>query len=177
MKYVAFLRGINVGGKGKVSMSDLKIVFEKLSFQNVVTYINSGNVVFDTDEIASLKLEKSIEKALLNAFFDIPTVVLSEEEIDKVVKNVPKSWMTDADIRKYIAFIKAPNTPQDFLSQVTLKKDVDEVHTGPQVVYMTTKMSGITKSGFTKLISKPIYKSITIRNFNTVSKVEKLMAK
>jgi len=68
MRYVLLLRGINVGGKNKVSMNDLKMNIGELGYQNVVTYINSGNVIFDTDDnIETVKIK--IAEMLKNVFF------------------------------------------------------------------------------------------------------------
>lgn len=60
-RYVAFLRGINIGGKNKIDMADLKYEFEKLSFNEIKTYLNSGNVIFSSDEVDITKFVKQIE--------------------------------------------------------------------------------------------------------------------
>ncbi len=68
MKYVAFLRGINVGGKNKVKMETLREVCASIGFENVKTYINSGNVIFETRKTDDLKLAEKIEKAIEKEF-------------------------------------------------------------------------------------------------------------
>ena len=79
MRYVLLLRGINVGGKNKVSMNDLKMNIGELGYQNVVTYINSGNVIFDTDDnIETVKIK--IAEMLKNVFFPVQHVIITKEE-------------------------------------------------------------------------------------------------
>lgn len=176
MKYVALIRGINVGGKSVVKMADLKKVFEKLGFTNVVTYINSGNVIFETKESDSKNLSKVIEQNLTKYFkFDLRIVLVSEKELNSVIKSVPLEWKKRNDLRCYVAFVRKPITPKEVLEVIEPKEEVDSVKLGEGVIYLTTKLEGITKSGFTKLIKTKIYKDITIRNYNTVQKLQGLI--
>lgn len=171
MKYVAFLRGINVGGNALVKMTELKTAFEKAGFTNVLTYINSGNVIFESTGEDKNKLTKQIEEILEKSFFAIKSVVLSQDDIEEIVKDVPADWNRGKDLRCYIAFLKETTQPQDVLKEMHLNKTVDTAEIGKSVVYMTTKLSGLTKSGFTKLIGKKIYKEMTMRNYTTVQKL------
>lgn len=174
MKYVVFLRGVNVGGKNAISMAEIKLVLEKTGFQKVTTYINSGNILLESDEDDESILIGKIEKILKNNFFTIDIVIVSHKNLKHVVKHKPSSWNND-DVRKYVAFIKSPTTPRDVLKEAVVKDGVDFLDVGRQVVYMTTKLSGLTKSGLNKLASKPVYKRMTIRNYNTVEKILALM--
>lgn len=174
MRYIALLRGINVGGNSMVKMSDLKNVFEKEGFSNVSTFINSGNVIFESDKTDSNQLRKDIETLLSHNFFEIKTVLLSQIELETVVKQIPKSWKTE-DLRKYIAFVRSPTIPTDVIKETQPKERTDFIEVGKGVVYMSTKMEGLTKSSFPKLITKKIYQDITIRNFTTVQKLLALL--
>lgn len=176
MKFVAFLRGINVGGKSTVSMALLKDAFIKAGFENVSTYINSGNVIFTSEEKDGPKLEKQIEILLERTFFPIRAVVVSEQTLYSVIEQIPLMWTKD-DVRKYIAFLKYPTTPEDILREVQPKDGIDYIDSGPEVVYLTTRMEGLTKSSFPKLITKKISQDMTMRNFNTVQKLLTLMHK
>lgn len=176
MKYLALLRGINVGGNSTVSMAVLKEVFVKAGFSNVVTYINSGNVIFESEQTNRSKLERQIEDFLQQTFFPIRTVVVSEHDLQHIVEQIPPLWEKD-DVRKYVSFLKQPARPEDFLREVQPKEGVDFVDKGPDVVYLTTKMGGLTKSNFSKLNTKKIYPAMTMRNFNTVQKLFDLMQK
>src|SRR5258706_6585564 len=174
MKYVALLRGINVGGKSTVKMSELKEVFEIAGFTDVLIYINSGNVIFDADQKDIKKITSDIDSLLINSFFAIKTIVISYKDLKEVSNNTPNTWKTE-DLRKYIAFVKSPTMPEDVIKEAKLNPDVDFIEKGKGVIYMSTKMSGLTKSGFPKLIQKKVYQDITIRNYNTVQKLLNLI--
>jgi uncharacterized protein (DUF1697 family) len=175
-KYVAFLRGINVGGKNIIKMASLKVAFEKCGFRNVITFIQSGNVIFETEEKVSEKIINTIENTLSKTFnYQSKIVLASYEQMKKVICNVPIEWKNDKNIRCYVAFIKEPVTEKDVLAEIKLNKGVDSVKTGSGVIYMTTLLSGITKSGYSKLIGTKVYKDITIRNYNTVQRIFDLM--
>ncbi len=177
MKYVALLRGINVGGNSIIKMVDLKECFEKCGFKNVSTFIQSGNVIFESEMTNVQEITKKLEENLLKTF-DIPirVIVLSSTQLQKVLSGVPDEWNKD-DLRCYIAFVKSPVTSKDVLKEVQLNKDVDFIKTGQGVLYMSTKLSGLTQSGFSKLSRKKIYQDITIRNYTTTQKIFNLMKK
>ena len=91
MKYVLLLRGINVGGKNKVAMSDLKDMISKLGYENVITYINSGNIIFDANdnkEIVRVKISHMLETYP----FSINKVILTQEEYLDEISNLPEWW-------------------------------------------------------------------------------------
>lgn len=176
MKYLALLRGINVGGKSTVRMAELQESMREAGFRNVSTFINSGNVLFESDETDIQQLTKQIDALLLKTFFAIKTVVISDKNLEDIIKHSPDSW-TKNDLRKYIAFIKSPSVPEDIIQEVQLKEGIDFIEKGPGVVFMSTKMDGLTKSGFPKLITKKVYQDITIRNYNTVEKLALMMRK
>ena len=82
MRYIALLRGINVGGQKRIKMIDLKIAFESLNFKNVKTYIQSGNVIFDSDSTDTIKLTNQIEKKISETFgFLVKTIIRTDEEL------------------------------------------------------------------------------------------------
>jgi uncharacterized protein (DUF1697 family) len=89
-KFIALLRGINVSGQKLIKMSELKALFEKTCFQNVETYIQSGNVIFSSREKSSEKLEQKISSAIKKKFgFDVKVIVITPEEIKYVLKSNP----------------------------------------------------------------------------------------
>lgn len=172
MRYVALLRGINVGGKNIIKMVALKESFETCGFKNVTTYIQSGNVIFDSNERDVSKLENILEKELSKEFkYDSKAVLLSTGQLEQILGDVPEEWKKGSDLRCYMAFTKEPVTAKDVLGEVKLKDGVDSAKVGKNVLYMSTLLSGITKSGFTKLIGTKVYKSITIRNYSTAKKI------
>jgi len=175
-KYIALLRGINVGGKNIIKMTDLKSSFEKIGFKSVSTYIQSGNVLFESSDPDTSSLELKIEKNLSKTFnYSSTVLVRSHSQIKQILSKVPPGWKTRNDLRCYIAFIKDPHTSQSVLEEVEVKKDIDFINSGPGCVYMSILLSGLTKSSFNKLVAKKIYKHITIRNYNTTQKIGLLM--
>lgn len=176
MKYVALLRGINVGGNSLIKMSKLKTVFEDFGLTNVVTYINSGNIIFETKEKNAITLAPKLEQLVAKECNVNSRILLkSAEEIEQINNQVPKEWITGKDIRCYIAFLFAPITPEIAVKEIELREGVDSIKNGPGVLYMTSVMSQLTKSKFNRLASKNIYKDITIRNYNTAKKILALM--
>lgn len=174
-QFVVLIRGINVGGNSVIKMVDLKREIETCGFTHVTTFIQSGNVILESEE-STEKVAKKLETDLTNVFnIDFRIVVLSKEAFTKIMNDVPKEWKGSEDIRRYIAFIRPPITVEEVIKVIKLKEDVDSIKIGSGVVYMTTTLSGITKSGFTKLISQKIYKDLTIRNYTTAEKLLALL--
>jgi uncharacterized protein (DUF1697 family) len=176
MKYIALLRGINVGGNTIIKMSELKASFEACGYTDVKTYINSGNVLFQTEEKNTERIIQTIEGMLSHTFhYTVRIVVSTHEQIKGILTNVPEEWKRGNDLRCYIAFVRQPITPQEVAKEMAPKEGVDSLKIGKHVVYMSTKLNGLTKSGFTKIASKKVYQDITIRNYNTVQKINTLM--
>jgi uncharacterized protein (DUF1697 family) len=176
VKYIALLRGINVGGNSIIKMKDLKETVEKCDFRNVRTYIQSGNIVFESDNEDAGQIEAELEKCLMRSFeSDLKVILRTGEQLAKVVSGVPAEWNKNNDLRCYIAFVKAPVTAGDVAQEVEPKQGVDFVAAGEGVVYMSTLLSGLTKSGFTRLIAKKVYKDVTMRNYTTVRKLLALL--
>ena len=114
-RYIAFLRGININGKNKVSMAELKQGFEKLDFGDVKTYLNSGNVIFSSDEEDAKKFTNQIEVMIKNRFgLDIPVFIILKEELDKILHNAPDWWGNgDNEIYDNLIFIMPPAKSDD----------------------------------------------------------------
>ena len=106
-KYIALLRGINVGGHKKIMMADLRIIFEKFGFLAVRSYIQSGNVIFQSNEVDTKKLEKLIENALEKAYgFLVPVIILTRSKLEKIVIDNPFKPLDGYDTGKiYYVFI------------------------------------------------------------------------
>lgn len=176
MKYVALLRGINVGGNNIIKMVDLKAAFEKAGFTGVITFIQSGNVIFNSGIQDKEKITTHIESVLSNAFhYESRVVIRSHREVKKILQEVPNEWTKENDLRCYVLFVKEPVTESDVEKEVELKEGVDTMATGVGVVYMATTMEGLTKSKFSKIIGKKIYKDVTMRNFKTTRMILEIM--
>jgi uncharacterized protein (DUF1697 family) len=176
MKYVALLRGINVGGRNIIKMAALKLCLEQDGLRNVATLIQSGNVIFESDERNAGQLTKQIERALSKRFdHDARVVLRSHAQLGAVVAGAPSGWRTRTDLRRNIAFLRAPVTARHAFAQVDAEPRVDSVQAGRGVLYLSTLLSGSKKSRFPKLIGKSVYRHMTIRNYNTCQKLLALM--
>jgi len=97
MKYISILRGINVSGQKKIKMSDLKSLCESLGFENVTTYIQSGNVIFDSASKDSADLKAKIERAIKVEYaFQVPVVMRTHKNFANIINNCPYHPITDA---------------------------------------------------------------------------------
>lgn len=178
-QYLALLRGINVGGNNIIKMEDLKACFEKMGFTDVVTYIQSGNVVFKSAEKDKAKITVKIETRLSERFsYKARLVVITHKQLKQAVEEAPKGFGKDPDEYRYdVIFLKEPITPKEAMKSVSTKEGVDNAYTGKDVLYFSRLISKATQSHLTKIISLPVYQSMTIRNWNTTTKLLALMEK
>jgi uncharacterized protein (DUF1697 family) len=176
MKYVALLRAVNVGGRNAIKMRALKECLERHGFTAVATFIQSGNVVFETGERSSTQLAGRIERALSTTFgFDVPIVLRSRAELKAVVDEAPASWKRANDLRRNIAFLRPPRTARQALQEVETKDGVDTVTAGKGVLYMSTVMTALGSSRLSRLVTKDIYRDMTIRSYNTCQRILDLL--
>lgn len=177
--YLALLRGINVGGNNLIKMADLKVCFEDMGFTDVVTYIQSGNVLFQAASQNPDILTTKIETALSKKFNSkIRVVAVSHKELQDVVKNAPRGFGKNPAIYRYdVIFLKKPLTTDEVLKSVTIKEGVDQVYGGKDVVFFSRLIKKATQSRLPRIISLPIYQNMTIRNWNTTTKLLGLMEK
>lgn len=171
-RYVALLRGINVGGKNIIAMTDLRAALEAHGLENVSTYIQSGNVLFETDRPAKT-LESEIEAALEKAF-KVPLVVVlrSHRQLKSVIDKAPTGFGTDPDTYYSDAvFLKAPLTAKQVMGIVALRDGVDQAWPGTGVVYFARLGAQRTKSKMSKIVGTPEYKQMTIRSWTTTVKL------
>ncbi len=177
IKYLALLRGINVGGKNIIRMADLKTCLEEIGLAGVSTYIQSGNVIFQSAERDKHKLEREIERTLSKAFnYASVVVVCPHRQFRQIVERAPTGFGREPDQFKYdVAFLKEPLTATEVLKQVSLKEGVDQAHAGKLAVYLSRLTSRATQSRLNKIASIPIYQQMTLRNWNTTSKLLALM--
>lgn len=123
MKYIALLRGINVGGNNKVSMADLKTCFEALGFLKVSTYINSGNVIFETEKKNKEKLVELCETALEKQFgFHGACAIIPATELKAALKHAPEWWDNGSDEKHNALFVIAPKKAEEIIDEVGAAK-------------------------------------------------------
>lgn len=174
MKYVALLRGINVGWNKKVDMKELKKLSEKLGFQNVSTYINSGNLFFESEEKENAiisALEKWIEK---HFGFTVPIVLRNQSQIEAVCAAIPKNWTNDDTMRTDVIFLWNEVNNPDVIKE-TKRKDVDTLIYVDGAIIWWLDRNDYAKSGMHDFISTRVYKHMTARNVNTTRKILEIM--
>ena len=160
--YVALLRGINVGGNNIIKMNELKIIFEKMNFSDIQTYIQSGNVIFNDLEKDKLKLGKKIERKLSEILCnEIKVSLLTLSEMDEIINKKPYKYGEENEKYKYdMIFLIEPLTTKEAMKEIKIKEGVDEVYEGNRVLYFKRLKEKITKTYLTKIIGTPIYKLI-----------------
>lgn len=175
--FVALLRGINVGGRNLIKMTELRACFESEGFRDVVTYIQSGNVLFSSRESARVKLISRIEEMLTAQFgYTASVVVRSRKQMEDVVARAPRGFGAAPTAYRYdVIFLKGPLVASVALRSVATKPGVDEAHAGEGVLYFSRLISKASQSQLSKLISLPIYQNMTIRNWNTTTKLLGMM--
>ncbi|HEC20629.1 MAG TPA: DUF1697 domain-containing protein [Gammaproteobacteria bacterium] len=177
MKYISVLRGINVSGQKKIKMADLKSLYQSLGFQNVATYIQSGNVIFSADSEDRTKLKTRIEKAIEEKYgFHVPTEIRSHHEISDIINNNP---LGPVDPQKdgtkvLVTFLSSPPA-QDRVS------DLQQYVTEPEQLFVMGKEAylycpnGYGKSRLSNtFLEKKLGVGATTRNWTSVLKLHEL---
>lgn len=175
--WVALLRGINVGGRNRILMADLRACFEKRGYGAVRTYIQSGNVIFRSGEPDRERLRRALETMLAQAFDYAATVELRDRaDLRAVVHAAPEGFGSDRDAYlDDVLFLLPPLEPDEAVGALTIRDGVDTVWTGPGVVYSRRLKAKASRSGLSKIAAHPFYQRMTIRNWNTTTKLYALM--
>ena len=175
-RYLALLRGINVGGKNKVVMAELRAAFADAGFADVRTYIASGNVLFSSERQAA-NLEDEIE-AVLAERFGVPLVVAvrSQRQLRAVVDRAPAGFLALAGSHhRNAVFLKSPLTPAKAMRVVRLRDGVDQAWSGTGVIYFARLSAERERSLMSKMIGTSEYQSMTIRSWSTTSTLRDLL--
>ena len=177
MRYVALLRGINVGGKTLIKMADLKSCIETLGLDNVSTFIASGNVLFETGRRDAAGLERKIERAVEERFgLSVKVVVLDRAAYARIVKAIPKAWVGDASLRANVAFVRRGTDAKKVVRELAPDPAIEEVKPVGGAILWATKRDALNRSVMRKLIGGAAYKELTVRNLNTTLKLHELLA-
>jgi uncharacterized protein (DUF1697 family) len=172
MKYVAFLRGINVGGKNKIKMETLREILGALGFQNVRTYINSGNVIFETAENVDKEFAANIESAIEKEFgLKIKTIVRTIDEIENIVKNNPFAGQFENDKELHVFFLdeELPAEKREFL--LSNNRENEQYFVRNKEIFCLLRVSVLNSLMSKDYIGKKLKVSATARNWRTVNKI------
>lgn len=178
--YLILLRGINVGGKNKIPMAALKKCLEELGFSNVSTYIASGNALLKSDKSAKT-IQAEIEEALPKHFkLDtelIKVLVLTRKQLQAVIDKKPKGFGDEPEKYHSDTIFLMDMDAKEAMPVFNPREGGDEVWAGDGVIYSQRLSAQLTKSRLGKIVGTAPYKNMTIRNWNTTTKLLELMQK
>jgi uncharacterized protein (DUF1697 family) len=177
MKYVAILRGINVSGKNLIKMDALKITMEKIGFQSVSTYIQSGNICFESNLEDTLEIAFTVKNGIEKNFnLNVPVLVLNMEEFDKILIENPFVNQSNFDTKfMHITFLES-EIDSNIIPQLVEKcSESEQLFCQGKAIYLylptgygTTKLSN-------NFIEKKLKNLATTRNWNTCLELQKLL--
>ena len=181
MKFIVLLRGINISGKNKLPMSEFKKVLEENQYTNVSTYLNSGNVILESNtknEEAIMKDIYEIVKAKFN--LEIPIFVTNESTLESILSNSPEWWGTsNKEIYDNLIFIIPPVKFEDVYNAIGEPKEgLEKIKEYNNSIFWSYDLKNYRKSNWwVKTASVDIKDKITIRTANTMKKILELCKK
>ncbi len=178
MRYIALLRGINVGGNNKVEMKRLKVAFLNNGFENVETYINSGNVIFDSNLKEKTTIATNVEVVIQNEFgLKVPVIVKTTEEFLKINNKIPDHWKNDLDRKSDVLFLWNDFDNKETLQYFSGSPEAETVIYVPGAILWNIDRKQYNNSSVRKFFGTKLYKNMTARNINTVRKLCELLTK
>lgn len=167
MRYVALLRGINVGGNKSVDMKRLKTLLEAEGYSIVSTYLNSGNVIFDSD-LKKDDLKERIEALLKEEYgFEVTTLVKTQEEMKVIAAAIPEEWRNDDTHKTDVAYLFPEIDTEKTLDSLPIKRDYLDIRYVKGAIFWNVYRKDYNKSQINKIIGQTIYQFMTVRNVNT----------
>jgi uncharacterized protein (DUF1697 family) len=171
VRYLALLRGINVGGKNLIKMADLRIAVEAMGFSDVETYIQSGNVLFRAPRQKREVLAAGIESRLSRRFgTELKVVLLTEAQLKGVVEGAPRGFGGKLH-RCDVLFVRKPLTVKKAFGVLEFRPGIDSAWPGPGVVYYSRLDSRASGSRLSNFVILPEYQNVTIRSWSTTTKL------
>lgn len=181
MKYIALLRGVNISDKNKVSMSELKLELEKNQYQNVSTYLNSGNVIFESYIDNKETIMKEMYRIIKNKFnLEIPIFIMTSLELEDILNNNPKWWGTEnKEIYDNLIFIIPPTKYEEIYNTIgNPKENIEKIKEYNNSIFWSYDLKNYRKSNWwSKTANTNISNKITIRTANTMKKVLEISKK
>ncbi len=176
MKYVALLRGINVGKGARVPMKALKALLEGLGLSDVTTYLNSGNAIFSSS-LSVLDLTRQLEDELERAFGEkIPTLVKTSTEVIAIAESIPSEWGSGEDEQTYVAYLFNDVDQPGLVPELPVKMEFMSIFYTPGAIVWNIKRENYNRSHITKIVEHSSYARMTTRNVNTARKLAALCA-
>jgi uncharacterized protein (DUF1697 family) len=174
--YIALLRGINVSGQKKIKMADLKVSLEKLHFNDIVTYIQSGNIIFKSDIKSINQLEQLIHDIILKDFgFEVPILIKTPQEITDAFENNPFEKDTSKDPKKfYLIFLKDSPLAENITILKTYDYSPEEYVLDDKIIYFYAANGAGNAKMNNNFFEKKLKVQATTRNWNTTHKLVEL---
>ena len=173
--FISMLRGINVSGHNIISMSDLKKLYQSLDFKNVVTYVQSGNVIFDTTKKDASKLSSLIETQIKKSFnLSVSVLIRDKNDLQRIISGNPFIKRKKDPIKLYITFLQSSPAPFDFNKLPLPSTESDEfILIDKEIFIFCPNGYGRTKLN-NNFFEKKLNLISTTRNWNTVNALYKL---
>ncbi|MDL2363017.1 MAG: DUF1697 domain-containing protein [Patescibacteria group bacterium] len=177
MKYLALLRGINVGGNNLIPMPALRESLTTAGLKNVQTYIQSGNIIFSSDSRDAVALSGLVHETIAHTFGKhIDVVVLSADAWHKIIAVAPKAWGLDPEWKHNLLVLLNPDLVQQVVDSIgAIIPNIELLKPGEGILYQSVSFADYGKSATSKLAKNPFYKKMTIRNYNTAAKLNQLL--
>jgi len=167
MKYVALLRGINVGKGKRVDMKTLKAMFESLGYRNVSTYINSGNVLFEGNGECK-DIRRMVEAAIKQEFaVEIPTLIITGKQVVEIASALPADWQNDSIQKSDVAFLFPEIDKESTIEELPIKREFIDTRYVKGAICWNVSRENYNKSHLNKIIGHKSYQFMTVRNVNT----------
>ena len=174
-RYIAFLRGVNISGRNKVIMAELKKGVERLGYEEVKSYLNSGNVIFSSNENDIGSVTKRIVMMIKSQFdLDIPVFVIAKEKLEDILRNAPDWWgNADKEIYDNLIFIMPPATFADVFNEIgDPKEELEKIQEYKEAIFWSFSRRNYQKTNWwSKTASASISNKLTIRTASTIMKV------
>lgn len=177
MKFAVLLRGINVGGNHKVDMKTLKMQIESAGFTHISTYINTGNIIFESElpfEETQQKMKACLEE---NYSFAIPLLIKTAEEIRTIAEAIPCDWQNDTLHKTDVAYLFPEADMPEIIDNLPIKKEFLDIRYTPGALFWNVEREKYNQSRLNKLVGRAIFKMMTIRNVNTARKLAEMLKK
>lgn len=174
MKYVCLLRGINVGGKNKIDMPGLKSVFEAAGFGAVQTYINSGNIIFESSQVPK---NKEIEAAIFSRYkLEVPVLVIDAETVQQIAEAIPVGWQNDDHQKSDVAYLFKEVDDANIVMKIAHNPDIETAVYEKGALLFNIDRRHVARSSLKRIVGTPLYQKMTIRNINTARKLAELVS-
>jgi uncharacterized protein (DUF1697 family) len=175
-KYIALLRGINVGGNNKIAMPELRAAFERQGFTNVVSYINSGNILFDS-ELDEAAVKAACEKLIVDEFgLNILVGIVPADELIEAMANAPDWWDNDPESKHNLIYVIPPLTAAAAIAEIgDAMPEHERIGYHGRMIFWSANLAKFSHTRWSKVVyTKSVYNAITIRNANTAKKLAQL---